>query len=829
MSITNIGEMNRAILGKLRDLGLDFDCGCDGVFDAEIAIIGEAPGERETQLKTPLIGKSGKLLWEKLRPIGINRRSVYCTNVIKKQLRSLDDTKIAISRNEVDHYSNVLRFELSQIRNLKYIVVLGNYALESITGLRGINQHRGSVFDVSLQSMESGNFNTVKVICMMNPAAVLREPKWEIMFNFDVARLGNVLAGKHKEHIIRTNINPSPNDAIRWLDKLQDEKLPTAIDIETISNETACIGFANDPHSGYCINFRNITSNCFSLADEIRVRQRIQQFVKDPNIKLVAQNGMFDAGFLHFKDRIHIPRFWFDTMLAHHTLYPILPHGLGFLTSQYTTHPFYKDEGENWKEGGSIDSFWEYNVKDCCITIAAQQAMLKELEQQNMSEFFFNHVMRLQPHLIRMTVGGLLIDQTLKEEVRLEAEAEVKKLKQKFLNLAREAVGENEEYNPNPNSPKQMADLYFRRLRLVGRGTSVDVKNRYRMRQHPRTPQIAKELLLTHDLYAKEQKFLGTYAEMQIDEDGRCRSEYKQIGVSSAPGRLSSAATLWGSGTNLQNQPGRAHKLFIADPGYSFSYFDLSQAEARVVGWKYKINSWIEQFEQARIDGLYDAHRALASEMFDVPYNDVPKEDWNEDGSPTIRYLAKRCRHGLNYRMGADRLQETLSTDAHYVSLSRAEELWRIYHRINPELQKGWDATQAEVRKYRKLYNAYGRRWILLERYDEEALKSTIAFYPQSTVGDKVSRCIYLCENDPEWPTTARMALNIHDALVAIHKHEDGPTVRRIMKKHAEEPIEIINIYNEKTQLIIPADLKASQPDDKGIHRWSTLEKIKAV
>lgn len=827
MAVANIGDINREIHNRCRDLNLSIDCGIDGIFGAEVAIIGEAPGEREKQLKTPLTGQSGKLFWDKVRAIGLTRRNTYISNVVKRQLRSFDDTKVEISRGELDQYVGVLQWELQQLPNLRYIIVLGNYALEAVTGLTGISNFRGSVLDTTIQSISQDHSRDVKVICLLNPAAVMREPKWEIMFNFDVGKVKSVLEGTYKYHEIEPHINPSYKEAMTWMEQLQDEKLPISLDIETIGEETACIGFANDPHVGYCINFRDRDNNRYSVSDERDIRLRMVKLVNDYSVRLVAQNGMFDASWLWFKDRLKIPKFWFDTMLSHHTLYPGLPHNLGFITSQYTTHPFYKDEGKSWKEGGNIDSFWEYNVKDCCITIAAQQAMLKELQTQKLDDFFFSHVMRLQPHLIKMTTMGLKLDLSLKEQIRFETAKDVEALKLRFWELAQEATGEDEDYKPNPSSPKQIADLYFRRLRLVGRGTATDVKNRLRMKAHPRTPQIAKDLINVQDKYAKEKKFLGTYAEMQADEDGRCRSEYKQTGVSSAPGRLSSAQTLWGSGTNLQNQPGRAHKMFVAEKGYGFSYFDLSQAEARVVGWKYAIQSWIDQFEQARIDGIYDAHRALASVMFNVPYDDVPREDWNEDGTPTIRYLAKRCRHGLNYRMMPDRLAESLTTDTFSCSLFRAEELFRAYHRTNPELQVGWDATTKEVKSNRSLYNAYGRRWILLERLDDEALKSVVAFYPQSTIGDKVSRCIYLCESDPEWPTDARMALNIHDALVAEHKLEEGDRVRRIMKKHALEPINIIDIHGTKRELIVPCDLKASVEDDTGTHRWSTLEKIK--
>ncbi len=232
----------------------------------------------------------------------------------------------------------------------------------------------------------------------------------------------------------------------------------------------------------------------------------------------------------------------------------------------------------------------------------------------------------------------------------------------------------------------------------------------------------------------------------------------------------------------------------------------------------------MEQYAQSRIDNSYDAHRALASEMFDVPYDEVTKEDWEADETtPTIRYKAKRCRHGLNYTMGPGELSEQIS-----VPFREADYLHRVYHRKHPELQRWWDWTFEKVKKERQLFNAYGRRLRLLERLDPAMLSSLVAFYPQSTIGDKVSRCIYLCESDPDWPTgKARMALNIHDALVALHDLEVGEQVRKVMKHHAEEPLQIEGIDGITRELVIECDLKASVADESGTHRWSTLSKLK--
>lgn len=454
--------------------------------------------------------------------------------------------------------------------------------------------------------------------------------------------------------------------------------------------------------------------------------------------------------------------------------------------------------------------------------LKCQQLMLKELQEQGMYDFFFNEVMPRQPELIDMTVHGVKIDRVLKDRISVEMKHAIEALRAEFYRQVAVCT-EDGDYRPNPGSPKQMGELYFKRLRLVGRGVSTDKENRRRMRDHPRTPEPCKRLLSHVDKLAVEQKFASTYAEMTIDTDGRVRCEYKQMGVVKAPGRLSSSSTGWNTGTNLQNQPDRAHDMFVADEGHEFSYFDLAQAEARVVGWLAPIPKWIEQFEQARLqkDG-YDCHRALAADLFNMPYDETPTIDFDENHLPTRRYKAKRCRHALNYRMMIDRLATELE-----ISYSEAEFLWHQYHRVTPEVQDWWQHTIDEVKRSKVLYNAYGRRWMLMEKFSEDAIDSIVAFYPQSTIGDKVARTIVQCHSDREWPRKqARICLNIHDANIAIHTSDVGDEVRGIMKKYAEEEICIKSYDGIERGLIIPCDLKRSVPDEYGIHRWSTLEKV---
>ena len=800
----------REFTARAKACQLQVDCLGAGKLSSEIAIIAEAPGEREVAIGLPLVGGSGQLLWTILRTIDISRSGCYVTNVVKKQLAlsTKTDARNPISKPELEHWEGLLDWELDHLPNLKYILALGNFALHALTGDSGITKWRGSVFDCKVGRQQ----RVVKVICTNNPAHILRSLSLEPMYKFDIAKLKRVMDGKFQRHNIRGTINPSYQCAIEYLDGLERDNRPIAFDIEIIANETACIGFANNATTGMCINFRDGNSNRYSVAEELLLRERIQQLFRNPENKFIAQNASFDCGWLWYKDRIHVPKVWFDTLLAHHTLYPRMPHNLGYLTAQYTDHPYYKDEGKTWREGGDINQFWHYNVKDCCITWAVHTALQKELHGQRLEGFFHSHVMQLQPHLIRMQVGGILIDLKLKkkitEDLKVELDTKLKEFHERVHTLTN-----NNEFNPNPKSPKQLAQLFFNHLGLVGRGTSTDKDNRARMYNHSRTTPEQKGLLKHLDDYLVQHKFFSTYVTQKVDPDGRLRCEYRQFGVQNAPGRLSSSKVMWGSGMNLQNQPHRAYPMFISDHGYMFSYFDLRQAEAKIVAYIWNVSGLIENFKRAEIEEGFDVHRGNAARIFQLDYSEIPEGDWDNDLKPTKRYLGKRCVHGLNYRMQAPKLAEVCE-----IPMQQAFEAFASYHRAFPEIQKGWESTIKTVREERMLFTPLGRRLIWLERLTEESFDSVIAFVPQSTIGDKVSSVIYQCHNDEEWPADARMVLNVHDALIAIHRPAHANTVQRLMKKHAESPIMI-----RGEPVHIDTDLKQSVAGEDGVHRWSTL------
>lgn len=54
-----------------------------GPLDADIMIIGEAPGKFEDEMGIPFVGPAGQLLDRSLMSVGIDRSNIYITNIVK--------------------------------------------------------------------------------------------------------------------------------------------------------------------------------------------------------------------------------------------------------------------------------------------------------------------------------------------------------------------------------------------------------------------------------------------------------------------------------------------------------------------------------------------------------------------------------------------------------------------------------------------------------------------------------------------------------------------------------------------------------------------------
>ena len=145
----------------------------EGNHHAEIMFVGEAPGRTEAETGRPFCGAAGRVLDELLKSIGIERKDVYITNVVKDRPPNNRDPL----PEEIALYAPFLDRQIEIIKP-KIVVALGRHSMKYLfekfglePGLLSISKIHGSVFDAA------SPHGKIKVVPMYHPASVLYNPE----------------------------------------------------------------------------------------------------------------------------------------------------------------------------------------------------------------------------------------------------------------------------------------------------------------------------------------------------------------------------------------------------------------------------------------------------------------------------------------------------------------------------------------------------------------------------------------------------------------------------------------------------------------------------
>jgi DNA polymerase len=157
----NICTCQKCPLGKTRT---NFVFGT-GNPNADILLIGEAPGADEDLQGEPFVGKAGQLLNKILDAAGFKREDVYICNILKCRPPN--------NRNPLPEEVELCRPYLEkQIKlvNPKFILLLGKVAAESLLKTKEpLIKLRGKIH----------NYKGWNVLITFHPAALLRNPNWK--------------------------------------------------------------------------------------------------------------------------------------------------------------------------------------------------------------------------------------------------------------------------------------------------------------------------------------------------------------------------------------------------------------------------------------------------------------------------------------------------------------------------------------------------------------------------------------------------------------------------------------------------------------------------
>jgi len=306
----------------------------------------------------------------------------------------------------------------------------------------------------------------------------------------------------------------------------------------------------------------------------------------------------------------------------------------------------------------------------------------EKLEKDGMTDLFLTVEMPLIYSLYYMEKAGVQVDMKRLQEFSEKLSISAKELEQEIYKEAGEIF--------NINSPQQLGNVLFEKLHLPsskktkkGYSTSADILEKLA----PEFPIVNKILS-----YRQITKLKSTYADGLVNfisGDNRIHGTFNQ--TITATGRISSTEP------NLQNIPIRTElgqevrRAFTAKKGCVFLDADYSQIELRLLAHMSGDKNLIEAYNSEA-----DIHRITAAKVFNVPYEDVTKEQ---------RRNAKAVNFGIVYGISSFGLSQDLS-----ISRKQASDYIRQYFETYPGIKEYLDRTVRHAKMDGYVTSIFGRR-----------------------------------------------------------------------------------------------------------------------
>lgn len=158
----------------------------DGNPEAKIMLVGEAPGRDEDLQGLPFVGRSGQLLDRMLAAIGLDRTSVYISNVIPWRPpgnRTPTPAEVEICRPFIERHMELVAPDL-------VVMVGGSSAKMMLQTSEGILRLRGKWQEVTIGERK------VDAIATLHPAYLLRQPAQKRLAWHDLLMIKEKLAGE---------------------------------------------------------------------------------------------------------------------------------------------------------------------------------------------------------------------------------------------------------------------------------------------------------------------------------------------------------------------------------------------------------------------------------------------------------------------------------------------------------------------------------------------------------------------------------------------------------------------------------------------------------
>lgn len=410
-----------------------------------------------------------------------------------------------------------------------------------------------------------------------------------------------------------------------------------------------------------------------------------------------------------------------------------------------------------------------------------EEVLRKDLEKENTLELFQTIEMPLVKVLADMQYVGMYVD---KQELISYGDV----LKENIQNLTMQIYElAGEEFNIN--SPKQLGDILFEKLKLPyskknknGYSTDVDALEKLQGKH------AIIDLILE---YRGLMKLNSTYVEGLLpyinSVDHRIHSFFHQ--TVTATGRISSTEP------NLQNIPTRVEagkkirKAFKPTKGHIFLDADYSQIELRVLAHISKDKHMIDAFNNDE-----DIHKQAASKVLNIPIEEVTKDQRSKAKAVNFGIVYGISDFGLAGQIGVSRKEAKEYIEQYLEKYSGIKQFMNDI--VEEAKENGYVETLFHRRRY--LPELKSNSYVVRQFGERAAMNTPI----QGTAADIMKiAMIHTFEELEKRGLKSKIVLQVHDELIIDTKIDEKEEVQEILKSSMENA----------TKLIIPLNVELSE------------------
>lgn len=527
---------------------------------------------------------------------------------------------------------------------------------------------------------------------------------------------------EHAYHLIRT-----PEERTNFIVDLQAQPR-FCFDLETTSldpRDTQIVGiaFSWKANEGWFVLFPRDKAAAAAMLEEFRAvfthTSPVPELTSAPwegedtpqvaapapateGIEKIGHNLKFDLSVM-LAHGLEVTGPFFDTMLAHSLIEPDQRHGMDYLAESmlgYTPVPITAligtEKNDLFSQTTMADvaetdpqKITDYAAEDADVTWQLAEKLRPLLPKHGAERVFYEIECPLLPVLTKMENEGVSIDVQALREFGLELEKRANEMHRRIQEVAGGPF--------NLNSPKQLGEVLFERLKLTDKPKKTSTG------QYQTNEQVLQSLLGLHPIiadileYREVTKLKNTYVDTLPGTvskvTGRVHTTFHQL--MAATGRMAS------SNPNLQNIPIRSdsgkeiRKAFVpAREGWVLLSADYSQVELRVMAALSEDAAMIEAFQNG-----HDIHQATAARVYGVPL---------EGTLPEMRRTAKMVNFGIIYGISAFGLSQRLG-----IPRGEAATIIENYFKQFPGIHRYMEQIVQDAKRFGYVETITGRRRVI--------------------------------------------------------------------------------------------------------------------